>query len=60
MPCEGKAERFAGRPVGLRVERVSLRHRDGEALGMDRGLGVAGFALQDRICESPVNKMEMN
>ena len=53
LPREWQAERFAGRPVGVWVERVTLWHRDGEALGVDLRLGVAVFALQYGVGESP-------
>ena len=55
VPRERKAERFTRRPVGLWVERVALRHRDGKALGMDSCLCIADFALQDGVGESPEN-----
>ena len=42
---EGQAEGLAGGDVDLRVEGVALGHGDGEALGVDAGLGVAVFAL---------------
>ena len=53
MPCEGKAERLPGRAVGLRVEGIALRHRNGQTLGVHRRLRVADFALQDGVGETP-------
>ena len=60
LPCEWQAERFAGGPVGLGVEGVALGHRDGEALGVDRRLGVAGLALQYGVGEPPESELKQN